>query len=141
MRASRAENAFEKVAAEVSDSPSKANGGLLGPLSVNDLSPDFRKLIEGLKAGEITQVVRTQRGYQVLKLESSTHGRRPCRSNRRASRSASGCSPTSAATSFRSISKLRSQAIIEWKNDDVKKAYQEGLTEQAKEAATAPPAT
>ena len=40
----------------------------------------------------------------------------------------------------RYLLKLRAQAIIEWKNDDVKKAYQEGLSQQAKEAATAPPA-
>ena len=37
--------AFDKVAAEISDSASKANGGLIGPLNVNDLSADFRKLV------------------------------------------------------------------------------------------------
>src|SRR5262249_8018842 len=56
---------FEKVAAEVSDSASKANGWLIGPLNLNDLSPDFRKIIEGLKTGDLTQVIRTQRGYQI----------------------------------------------------------------------------
>src|SRR5512138_585754 len=55
--------AFEKVAGDVSDAPSKANGGLIGPLSVNDLSSDFRKLVESLKVGALTDVVRTQRGY------------------------------------------------------------------------------
>src|SRR4029079_4779174 len=34
---------FAKVAAAVSDSPSKANGGQIGPLSVTDISPDLRK--------------------------------------------------------------------------------------------------
>src|SRR5215470_1201891 len=64
--------AFEKVAADSSDSASKANGGLIGPLNVNDLSPDFRKLVDGLKVGGVTSVIRSQRGYQILKLESST---------------------------------------------------------------------
>src|SRR5438067_604025 len=64
--------AFDKVAAEISDSASKANGGLIGPLNVNDLSADFRKLVEGLKAGEMSAVIRTQRGYQILKLDSAT---------------------------------------------------------------------
>ena len=41
---------FEKLAAEMSDSPSKANAGLIGPLSVNDISPDLRKLVEAMKA-------------------------------------------------------------------------------------------
>ena len=30
------------------------------------------------------------------------------------------------------LAKLRTQAIIDWKNTDVKKAYEEGLVEQAK---------
>src|SRR6185436_16108087 len=63
---------FARVAAEVSDAASKANGGLLGPLNTTELSPDFRKLIDPLKAGQTTQVVRTQRGYQILQLESAT---------------------------------------------------------------------
>ena len=32
------------------------------------------------------------------------------------------------------LAKLRTQAIIDWKNTDVKKAYEEGLVEQAKTA-------
>jgi len=39
-------DSFEKLAAAASDSPSKANSGLIGPLSVNDISPELRKLIE-----------------------------------------------------------------------------------------------
>jgi hypothetical protein len=31
--------------------------------------------------------------------------------------------------------KLRAQAIIDWKNADLKKAYEEGLTAQAKTGA------
>src|SRR5471030_753062 len=50
---------FEKLAAELSDSPSKANGGLIGPLSVNDISPDLRKMVEGMKAGAVSELVRT----------------------------------------------------------------------------------
>src|SRR4051812_42887409 len=48
--------AFDRVAADVSDSASKANGGLIGPLNITELSPDFRKLIEALKPGEMTPV-------------------------------------------------------------------------------------
>ena len=63
---------FEKLAGVISDSPSKANGGLIGPLSVNDLSPDLRKLVDSMKAGEVSEPVRTSRGYQLLKLEAIT---------------------------------------------------------------------
>ena len=33
------------------------------------------------------------------------------------------------------LEKLRAQAIIEWKNEDIKKAYDEGLKRQAAAAA------
>src|SRR5256885_13968705 len=42
---------FDKLAADVSDAPSKANAGLIGPLTLNDLPPELRKLIEPLKVG------------------------------------------------------------------------------------------
>src|SRR5437868_3554015 len=63
---------FEKLAAEVSESPSKANGGLIGPLSVNDIAPDLRRMIEKMKPGDVSEPVRVARGYQVLKLETIT---------------------------------------------------------------------
>ena len=79
------------------------------------------------------------RGYQILKLEAIDADEDAAVRARRASRSASASSPTSARTNSRSTSqKLRAQAIIEWKNEDVKKAYEEGLKQQAT-AATASP--
>ena len=131
--------AFEKVAAEVSDSASKANGGLLGPLNATDLSPEFRKLIEGLKAGQITGVVRTQRGYQILKLESSTQSQTLPFEQAREQISERVVTDKRRVEFQKYMTKLRSQAIIEWKNEDVKKAYEEGLEQEAKENA-APPA-
>ena len=35
------------------------------------------------------------------------------------------------------LEKLRAQAIIEWKNDEVKKAYEEGLASRPKSGAAA----
>ena len=124
----------------MSDAASKANGGLLGPLNTTDLSADFQKLIEGLKAGEMTQVVRTQRGYQMLKLESSTQAQTLPFEQAREQISERVFTDKRRDEFQKYIQKLRTQAIIEWKNDDVKKAYQEGLAQQAKEAATTPPA-
>src|SRR5207249_7936744 len=40
---------FEKLASDFSESPSRANAGLIGPISVKDLSPDFQKLIDSMK--------------------------------------------------------------------------------------------
>lgn len=138
-RISRGE-AFEKVAADASDAASKANGGLLGPLNSNELSPDFRKVVEGLKAGEMTQVIRTQRGYQILRLESATQAQTQPFEQAREQISERVVTDKRRDEFQKYITKLRAQAIIEWKSEDVKKAYQEGLAEQAKETAAAPTA-
>src|SRR6185295_7876024 len=63
---------FQKLAADVSDSVSRANGGLIGPIKLDDLSADLRKMIGAMKIGEISQPLRTTRGYQILKLETSS---------------------------------------------------------------------
>src|SRR4029079_7238381 len=44
---------FAKVAAEVSDSASKANGGLTGPFNLDDLSPQLQGMIDKMKPGDI----------------------------------------------------------------------------------------
>ena len=72
-RATIGGESFEKLAADVSDAPSKANAGLIGPLSLNDLSPELRKLIEAMKAGRRQRArSRARAGYQILKLETIT---------------------------------------------------------------------
>jgi parvulin-like peptidyl-prolyl isomerase len=52
---------FAKVASEVSSSASKANGGLIGPIAVGELSQDLQKLVEKMKPGDLTDVIRTGR--------------------------------------------------------------------------------
>jgi parvulin-like peptidyl-prolyl isomerase len=85
-------------------------------------------------------VVRTQRGYQILKLESATQAQILPFEQARDQISERVFTDKRRDEFQKYITKLRSQAIIEWKNDDVKKAYQEGLAQQAKEAAPTPPA-
>jgi peptidyl-prolyl cis-trans isomerase SurA len=131
---------FERVAAEVSDATSKANGGLLGPLNASELSADFRKVIETLKPGEMTPVIRTQRGYQILRLETATQAQTMPFEQAREQISERLVTDKRRDEFQKYIAKLRSQAIIEWKSEDVKKAYEEGLAEQAKELAAAPSA-
>ena len=50
---------FARLAADFSDSGSKANGGLVGPLSKSDLSEELQKAVAGLKTGDLTPVTRT----------------------------------------------------------------------------------
>jgi len=121
---------FEKLAAELSDSPSKANAGLIGPLSVNDISPDLRKLIEAMKPGDVADLVRAPRGYQILKLETITATQTLPLDQAREQISERVLTDKRKAEFLKYIQKLRTQAIIEWKNQDVRKAFEEGLKQQ-----------
>ena len=134
-RAVAGEN-FEKLAADLSDSPSKANGGLIGPISLNDLSPDLRKAIEPLKVGEVTPVLRTSRGNQILKLESSTQAETLPFEVAREQISERVVTGKRREEFEKYLVKLRAQAIIEWKNADIRKAYEEGLKQVSAESAT-----
>jgi peptidyl-prolyl cis-trans isomerase SurA len=122
---------FEKLAADASDSASKANSGLIGPLSVNDISPELRKLIEKLRPGDVTEVVRNARGYQIFKLETMTVTETLPLDKAREQISERVFTDKRKAEFQKYIAKLRAQAIIEWKNPDIKKAFDEGLKQQA----------
>ncbi|MDP2054408.1 MAG: peptidyl-prolyl cis-trans isomerase [Acidobacteriota bacterium] len=118
---------FPRLAAEYSDSGSKANGGLVGPLSRTDLSEDLQNAIAGLKDGGVTPVLRTARGYQVVKIEKlqdSTTKPFEDAKNEIADKIAND----KRKVEFdKFLERLRGEAIIDWKNDDLKKAYDIGI--------------
>jgi peptidyl-prolyl cis-trans isomerase SurA len=114
---------FDKVAADVSDAPSKANGGLVGPINKGELAPALVDALVSVKVGNISPVLRTQRGYQILKLESMTDSTvlpydqvKEQIGDKIFDRKRRGELETY-------LKKLRAQAIIEWKNDEIRKAY------------------
>ena len=132
-RAVAGEN-FMKLAEDASDAPSKANAGLIGPISLADLSADLRKVIEPLKDGDLTPVIRDRRGYQFFKIEALTAAQKmPFEQAREqiADRVVTGKRKEEFA---KYLAKLRSQAIIDWKNPDIKKAYEDGLAEETQQA-------
>ena len=129
---------FDKVAAEASDAPSKANAGLIGPISVNDLSADLRKIVASLKVGGVSDVVRTTRGFQMFKLETSTPTETMPFDQAREVIGDRVFTDKRKAEYQKYLDKLRGQAIIEWKNQDIKRAFEEGLKQQ--QAAVAAPA-
>jgi peptidyl-prolyl cis-trans isomerase SurA len=120
---------FEKLAADLSDAPSRANAGLIGPLSMTDLSPDLQKLLEPMKPGDITEPLRSQRGYQIIKLETATAAETKSFEEAREEISNRVFTDKRREEFEKYLQKLRSQAIIEWKNEDVKKAYDQGLAQ------------
>jgi len=118
---------FAKVAAEMSDSPSKANGGIIGPFAHSEMSPQLQQMVDKMKPGEITQAIRTPRGYQIFKLESvKVQALQPFESVRDLiSEKVAGARTQIEMRKF--LSRLRTQAIIEWKNEELKKAYEKQI--------------
>lgn len=126
---------FEKLAADLSDSASRANAGLIGPFSMNDISAELRKLLEPMKQGDITSVLRGQKGYQILKLETSSTAQTTPFEQAREDINNRVFTDKRKVEYEKYMDKMRAEAIIEWKNAELKKAYDLGL-QQAK---TAPP--
>jgi len=118
---------FAKVAAEMSDSPSKANGGIIGPFAHSDMSPQLQQMVDKMKPGEITPVIRTTKGYQVFKLESMTAKQLQPFDKVRDLIADKVAAQRTRVEMRKFLARLRDQAIIEWKNDDLKKAYEKQL--------------
>ncbi len=60
---------FAKLAAEKSEGPSGPRGGDLGTFGRGQMVPDFEKAAFSQKAGEIGELVKTQFGYHIIKVE------------------------------------------------------------------------
>jgi peptidyl-prolyl cis-trans isomerase SurA len=122
---------FATLAADVSDAPSKANAGLIGPISVNDVAPELRKLIDTMKPGSVSDVMRTARGFQILELETKTATETLAFDAAREQISERVFTDKRKGEFQKYIEKLRAQAIIEWKNENVHKAFEQGLKAMA----------
>jgi peptidyl-prolyl cis-trans isomerase SurA len=122
---------FAAVAAEVSDAPSKANGGLIGPVNRSEMAPDLQKMLETLKVGEVGPVVRTPQGYLILKLETSTPVITRSFEDARGDIGDRVAEQKQRVEFEKYLAKLRGQAIIEWKNEELKKAYEQRLAARA----------
>jgi parvulin-like peptidyl-prolyl isomerase len=108
---------------------------LIGPLILTDLAEDLQKLVRGMKVGEITPVLRAQKGYQLLKLESSSAAETVPFEQAREQISERVFTEKRRAEFDKYLTKLRAEAIIDWKNQDIRKAFELGL-ERAKAGLT-----
>ena len=115
---------FGKVASDVSDSASKANGGLIGPLPLADVSDALRKTLSGMKPGDVTKPAPAGKGYQILKLEALKEAATQPFESVRDLVADKVYESRQQGEIRKFLSKIRSQAIIEWKNEDLKKMYE-----------------
>jgi len=65
--------AFDELARQYSDDITAKEGGDLGLFSLEELSNQFRETVRWMKAGEISPVLETPQGYQLLMLQGIQH--------------------------------------------------------------------
>jgi peptidyl-prolyl cis-trans isomerase SurA len=126
---------FARLAGEVSAASSKANGGLIGPIHSDELTPQLRDLLAPMNVGDITGVLRAQRGYQILKLEARTDSKVKSFEEARGDIGQRIGEQKLRGEREKYLERLREQATITWRNDELKKAYETALTRR-REAST-----
>jgi peptidyl-prolyl cis-trans isomerase SurA len=117
---------FEKLA-DLSDAPSKANGGLVGPISRGDLDANFGKMLATMKVGDVSPVLRTPAGYDIVKLESATETKLLPFDEAREQIANRVFAAKQQADFEAYITKLRAAALIDWKVPELKKLYDEQI--------------
>ncbi len=121
---------FPRLAADFSDSASKANGGLIGPFKRTDLSPALQTLLDGLEPGGVSQPVRSSAGYQIFKLESRTEQKVQAFEAARNEIANRVAQDKQRVQLQQYLDRQRTQAIITWRNDELKQAYEQALAKR-----------
>ena len=117
--------AFGVVAIAVSDAPSKANEGLIGPLDYAILSETVQQVIDGLEVGDMSAPIRTPGGFQVLQLEARTEANPLPFDEVKNSIMDSVFNDRRWEEFNRYLEQLRGEAVIEWKDDELERAYEQ----------------
>ena len=120
------------MAAEVSSAASKSTGGLIGPINVNELSEPLQQLLKTMKPGQVTQPIRVAKGYQILKLETLKETSVQAFDEVRDLVAERVHTDRQRQEVRKFLARVRGQAIIEWKNAELKKAYDQLIQESAK---------
>lgn len=112
---------FAELAQEKSTGPSGAQGGDLGYFPKGRMVPEFDKALAGMKKGELSEPVKTQFGWHVIKLEDKRQSKAPAFDEVKA-RLKTGLIREKAQ---QVLLGLRNEAKIDILDADVKKAVEE----------------
>jgi parvulin-like peptidyl-prolyl isomerase len=121
---------FPRLAGEFSAAASRSNGGLIGPLNNDELAPALRDLLAKMQVGDITEPIRTQRGYQILKLESRTEAKLRSFEEARGDIGNRIGEQKLRGEREKYLDRLRTQATITWRNPELEKAYETALAKR-----------
>ncbi len=65
---------FKELAKQYSELPSAVDGGDLGVFQIDEMAEYMRNGVQGLKPGEISEIIETPDGYQIFKLINNEDG-------------------------------------------------------------------
>ena len=108
----------------MADAPSKANGGLIGPLDYEILSETVQQVVDGLEVGDVSAPIRTPGGFQVLQLEARTEATPLPFDEVKDSIIDSVFNDRRWEEFNRYLRDLRNEAVIEWKDEELRLAYE-----------------
>jgi peptidyl-prolyl cis-trans isomerase SurA len=122
-RAAKGED-FTALVTEISEAPSKAAGGIVGPINVDELAQSLRDATDKLKVGDVTDVIRTARGYQIFKLEARTAQQLAPFDQVHEAITQKVYDERRRLETRKFLDRQRGQALIEWKDEGLKKMYE-----------------
>jgi parvulin-like peptidyl-prolyl isomerase len=123
---------FVKVATEVSDAGSKANGGLVGTVVIDEMQPAVREALAKLKPGDVSEPLRFPSGYRIFKVDSRAAAAVEPFDQVRDAIAQKIYQERLGGEMKKYIEKLRAQALIEWKDENYRKQYEQGLQMRGK---------
>ena len=129
---------FAAVAAELSGSSSESAGGLFGPLLVSEFSDAIQELIASLDVGGVADPRRTPQGYQIVRLEARREPVVLPFDDVRDDISNNVFNDRRMRELSRYLDELRLEAVIEWKNDELRQVYEQFRADQADSASLGP---
>ncbi len=122
---------FVTLVSEASESGTKTAGGLVGPVNVDDLNPTLANALADLKPGQVTEPIRGPKGYQLFELEKrNTPTLKPFEDVRTDIEQAIRLERLGPETQ-KLLERLRTQAVIEWKDENFRKMYEKRAAELA----------
>jgi peptidyl-prolyl cis-trans isomerase SurA len=125
---------FGRLASEVSDAASKANGGLIGPIDPTELAPALQEMLAKMKPGDVSQPIRTPRGYQLIKLEASTPAVQQSFDEVRDKIADAVFNQKRRGEVQKYLARVRAEALIQWNSEELRKMYEQ----RVKPASAAP---
>lgn len=128
---------FEKLVREASEAPTKDQGGLIGPVKTDDLNPALKDVLDKMKPGDVSQPIRVPTGYQILKLEARDAPTLQPFADVHDQIEQHVRSARLGGETEKLLTRLRQQAVIEWKDQTFKDAYEKELAKETADAAAA----